>query len=237
MAMSAFHLEMLEINNEERKNELVENAAISMHRMANILLTGINVSVYNPHNLVHHMDVLKELCSVEVFAATYKRLHKCGREPEPYMDLYHRRFPSESTAAENQAETALNNRPVSPQNQNTAVAAAQQVPPTTGNKHASTGSTARNLFPPSNKPTKTAPNEFDQNALAMVLALSKDDQKIRGLLEANPRLKSYVALGDQLNSKEGGLVTKIASKIAPSEVPQIALTKEVLFTRKGHDSY
>ena len=259
----AFFVEMLEINNEERKNELIIHAAKSIHHMAELLLTAIDGKAYNPHNLVadmlllHHGDVLRRLCHIEDFVRVYKQTHKCGREPEPFMDLFERRFPSTTAADGNQDTASSTNRTASPTTQNTAVQAANQVPPTTGAKSNNSSDTRRNLWPQEHTKAKTSQDDDEDYALARVLALSKDDANIQSLLAANPKLQKLQALGDQLNSKEGGLISVIASKITRADAEQKSPSskkkalpslgspeliwnpykKEVMFTRKGHDNY
>eukprot|EP00956_Cyclotella_meneghiniana_P029094 scaffold69418_cov60-Cyclotella_meneghiniana.AAC.1 len=79
---------MRNINNDERRLQLLEHAAVSIWRMARILLASIQAMVYDPHNLVAdmllvaHDRVLRELCDLEEFVSIYKRIHKCGREAE-----------------------------------------------------------------------------------------------------------------------------------------------------------
>ena len=89
---------MRNINNDERRLQLLEHAAVSFWRMARILLASIKAMEYNPHNLVADMllvyynRVLRELCDLEEFVSIYKSIHKCGRDAEDPDVMYVRRF-------------------------------------------------------------------------------------------------------------------------------------------------
>ena len=218
----AFHLEMRHINNDERRLQLLEHAAVSIWRMARILLASIKAMEYNPHNLVadmllvYHNRVLRELCDLEEFVSIYKSIHKCGRDAEDPDVMYVRRFGTAEESDGNAPPTEhTNTSPI----QASAVQNVNENPPMSVETSKMSTPIAK-LFEEPSELTIEAINKHWQDKVAFLLALGLPESKnIQQVVEISKQLQDMSTFGQQLISQVGGISSAIASKLAADMNP------------------
>eukprot|EP00956_Cyclotella_meneghiniana_P032800 scaffold91562_cov49-Cyclotella_meneghiniana.AAC.4 len=218
----AFHLEMRNINNDERRLQLLEHAATSIWRMARILLASIQAMVYDPHNLVAdmllvaHDRVLRELCDLEEFVSIYKRVHKCGREAEDPNVMYVRRFGTADESDDNAPPTVdTNTSPITA----SAVQNVNENPPASVETTTKVTPVAK-LFDEPNELTVEALNKHWQDKVALLLAAGlPDSRNIQQMVQSSKQLQDLSTFGQQLISQVGGFTSSIASEVAKEVRP------------------
>eukprot|EP00956_Cyclotella_meneghiniana_P007975 scaffold10615_cov40-Cyclotella_meneghiniana.AAC.1 len=225
----AFHIRQKKINNDAKKIRLVEYVAESLVRMANIFLTEIHGTLYSPHNLVadmlliDHTVLTKYLVPLEELISVYKRVHKCGREPEDWQALYARRFPASAgrDPPSNSVSTAASTDNASA----TAVANANRVPPSASSKSDNSASKINRAlnFTPSNnsKPAENAdiPHAAsNRETMALMLAsFQRDSATAQSMIDSDPKMADLFKFGQSLIQKEGSLTSNIVARIAAIE--------------------
>ena len=218
----AFHLEMRNINNDERRLQLLEHAAVSIWRMARILLASIQAMVYDPHNLVAdmllvaHDRVLRELCDLEEFVSIYKRIHKCGREAEDPNVMYVRRFGAADESDDNAPPTVdTNTSPITA----SAVQNVNENPPESIETTTKVTPVAK-LFDEPNELTVEAVNKHWQEKVALLLAAGlPDSRNIQQMVQSSKKLQDMSTFGQQLISQVGGFTSSIASAVSKEVHP------------------
>lgn len=228
LARGSFHLEVRRMNNEAKREEILELMAFSIYRMASILLSTIEGIAYGPHNLVAdmlllgHDAVLKEVCGLEEFITSYKRKHKINHNVKDPHIMYARLFGS---ATEHDGGTTVQeNTPKSPILKD-ATRDINEIPPTTAGK-ADSAFPAINLFA-DNPPTATASSletmhKAFREQFAMLIAMTSDSVTMQKMIESNAKLADMGKLGKSLVEKEGGITSNIASKLTNDAIKQPA---------------
>eukprot|EP00956_Cyclotella_meneghiniana_P041809 scaffold240285_cov70-Cyclotella_meneghiniana.AAC.1 len=221
---------MRQINNDGAREMVIELAAFSIWRMANIMLAMLKANAYVAHNLVAdvlelgHDSILKELCSLDEFIKFYKIKHNCGRVVEDPDIMYERRFGTATEPIESITDNEIE-APASPTTTD-AISNIHSVPPTTGGKSSESLPT-NNLFNDANKPTSV----IDESVLlklnrewsercALLVAACDDSANLKKLQEHNPELADLGKIGQQLINKEGGISSAIAKKLVDPNAKQ-----------------
>ena len=222
----AFHIRQKKINNDASKTKLVEYVAESLVRMANIFLTEIHGTLYSPHNLVadmlliDHTVLTKYLVPLEELISVYKRVHKCGREPEDWQALYARRFPA--SAGRDPLSNSVSTAASADNASATAVANANRVPPSASSKSDNSASKINRAlnFTPSNNPkpaehADTPHAASSRETMALMLAsFQRDSATAQSMIDSDPKMADLYKFGQSLIQKEGGLTSNIIARIA-----------------------
>ena len=222
ITLGKFAIQMEEINNDCRKEDLIDSLAEGLPALATAVLIEEGAEAYGKHNLVadvlmlHHRELLHHHESLNPFIVRYKKVNCCGRAPRDATELYESRF--NSPAAESKTdppEPTINAN--SPTKQTIpppdAIAAAHGAPPSTTGKSSSSSVATRNLFPSAATPKQVEPSptntslpgldnltidQLKESYLRFIAFSAKDSPSVAALLQKSPVLLNAATVGTTL---------------------------------------